>query len=36
MGAAASVNDTDWDSLDVPVSELTSEIKALSSTAEQL
>ena len=36
MGAAASVNTTDWDSLDVPVSELTGEIKALSNEAEQL
>jgi hypothetical protein len=36
MGAAASVNGTDWDSLDVPVSDLTAEIKALSKEAEEL
>jgi len=36
MGAAASVNSTDWESLDVPVSDLTGEIKALSKEAEEL
>lgn len=36
MGATASVNSDDWNNLDIPVSDLTDEIKTLSKLAEEL
>lgn len=35
MGAGASVSNSDWDSLDVPVSDLTTEVKSLNKLIEE-